>query len=195
MGTTPKYALPWPAGTAKVRDGYAAIRQLAEQVEAALLPPLLVTDGSEAPNYGADGNEKAGEPGWNVTDGADRKRGSWDSNGNAERLVIPQLPGWYLVSTTVRFGGKAEPDWYEVQVRTRQVGADTGTGTRWAGERTELPANSSSYTELSVATIVRIPDSSPRTGIAVRVAYGGANQPPTASPADNKLRVYRLGAL
>lgn len=191
MGATNKYVLPWPAGIDAVRDGYTAIRQLAEAVESALLPPLLVTDGSGVTNY----TDKVAEIGWDVTDNPDRKRGSWDSAGGADQLVIPNRPGYYLVSATVRFGGKAEPDWYDASIRTRQQGDAVGSGTRWAATRVELPANSASYSDLNLATVVRIADSTPRAGIAVRVSYGGANKPPDVGEGINKLRVYRLSAL
>ena len=192
MGATSKYGLAWPDVTGFVRAGATAMRELAETVEAALLPPLLVTDGTEEPNYGTD---KTGEVGWDVTDSPDRRRGEWDSGGGVERLVIPSLPGWYFVSTSVRFAGKAEPDWYEVQIRTRKLGDDYTTGTMWAQQRIELPANSASYTQLNAAGIVRVGATAPRTGISVRAAFGGSAQAPTGNPGANKLRIYRLSAL
>ena len=192
MGATTKYGLPWPDVSAFLRDGATAIRQLAEGVEGALLPPLLVTTGSAEANYGAD---KTGEPGWNVDDDANRKRGGWRSPGDTDRLVIPALPGWYLVCASVRFGGKSEPDWYDAQLRTRAQGDAVGSGTLWARTRIELPATSDTFTHLTVSGMVRIGDTDPDTGFTVRMAYGGATKPPDSDPADHKLTAIRLSAL
>lgn len=191
MGTTTKYGLPWPAVIDKVKDGATAIRVLAEAVEEALRPPLLITDGSGVTSW----SSKVAEVGWDVTDSPDRKRGSWDSNGGADQLVIPGSPGYYLVSASVRFGGKAEPDWYDLQLRTRQTGDGVGAGNVQARQRVEQPANSTSFVQLNVAGIVRIADTTPRSGFAIRLEYGGANNPPDVGAGVNKLNVYRLSAL
>lgn len=191
MGATTKYEFPWPAVTAFVKDGATSIRQLAEAVEAALLPPLLVTSGDGSTGWSG----KVAEIGWNAADDANRKRGEWDSTGGDDQLIIPDLPGWYWVTSTVRFGGKAEPDWYDLEIRSRQVGAGVGTGTKWAGVRVEQPANLTSFTELAIAGMVRIPDTSPRTGIAIRASYNGANNPPDVGADVNKLSVFRWSAL
>lgn len=191
MGTTTKYGLPWPSPSLLLKDAASHIQALAEKVEDVLRPPLLVTSGDGTTGWSA----KVAEIGWDSTDNADRKRGAWDSSGADDQLIIPTDPGYYLVTATVRFGGKAEPDWYDLQVRTRQQGDAIGSGTRWAGARTEQPANSTSYTDLTVSAIVRIPDTTPRTGIAVRAAYNGSTQPPDVGTDLNKLAVYRLSAL
>lgn len=109
MGSTTRYGLRWPENFAKVKDGAAAIRTLAEDVEAALRPPLLVTDGSGTTSW----SSKAAEIGWDVSDDPDRKRGTWRSTGVADQLVLPPVTGYYLVACSVRFGGKAEADWFE----------------------------------------------------------------------------------
>lgn len=191
MGVTAKYGLRWPAVTDLVKDGATAIRSLAEDVEAALRPPLLVTDGDGTTGWTA----KVAEIGWNAIADADRKRGSWTSVGADDQLIVPDLAGYYLVAATVRFGGKAEADWYDLQIRTRAQGDAVGSGTRWAGVRTEQPANSTSYTEVTVTGIVRIAVTSPVTGIAIRAAYNGATQPPDVGAGANTLSVYRLSAL
>lgn len=192
MGTTSKYLLPWPATvTAFVRDGATAMRQLAEAVESALLPPLLVTDGSGITAWTA----KVAEVGWDVTDSPDRKRGGWDSTGSADQLVIPSTPGYYLVSTSVRFGGKAEPDWFDLSIRTRQVGDAIGSGNVWAQNRVQQPDSTATFTQLAVSTIVRVADTTPRTGVAVRMQYAGAVNPPDVGAGVNKIRLYRLSAL
>lgn len=191
MGLTTKYGLPWPSPTALLKDGATAIRSLAEAVELALLPPLLVTDGSGVTAWTA----KVAEVGWDVTDNPDRRRGAWDSSGGNDQLVIPGSSGYYFVAASVRFGGKAEPDWYELQIRTRLVGDGVGNGTVQARQRIEQPANSTSYTQLNVATLVRVADSSPRAGFAVRLEYGGANSPPDVGAGVNKLRVFKVSAL
>jgi len=192
MGLTTKYALPWPAqATDFLRDGAAAIRSLAEAVEAAIRPPLLVTSGDGSTTWTA----KVAEIGWDAIADADRKRGDWDSVGGDDQLILPADPGYYLVAATVRFGGKAEPDWYDLQIRTRAQGDSVGTGTRWAGERTEQPANSASFTDVTVTGIVRVATTDPATGIAIRAAYNGATQPPDVGAGANTLSVYRLSAL
>jgi hypothetical protein len=192
MGATTKLNLPWPAVVAFVKDGATAIRQLAEATEDALRPPLLVTDGDGSTSWSA----KVAEIGWNAIADADRKRGDWTSVGADDQLIIPGDPGYYLVAATVRFGGKAEPDWYDLQIRTREQGAAVGTGTRWAGVRTEQPANAGSFTDVTVTGIVRIATTSPNpTGIAIRAAYNGATTPPDVGSGANSLSVYRLSTL
>lgn len=191
MGTTNKLGLPWPASSAFVKAGAAAIQALAEAVEAELRGPLLATDGDGTLTW----DTKVAEVPWDVTDDPARKRGGWDSPGNAERLVVPTRPGYYLVSTSVRFAGKAEPDVYQVGITTRQVGSAVGSGTTWAQQRIELPANSVDYTQLAVATLVRVADTTPRTGIAVRLTYNGSTQPPAVATGSNKLRVHWLSSL
>lgn len=192
MGLTTKYSLPWPAQAVDfLRDGATAIRLLAEKVEDVLLPPLLVTDGSGVTAWTA----KVAEIGWDVTDSPDRKRGGWDSTGANDQLVIPSLGGYYLATASVRFGGKAEPDWYDLQIRTRAQGDAVGSGTVWAETRTEQPANSGSFTQLNIASVVRIPETTPETGLVVRVAYNGATAPPDVGAGVNKLRLFRLSTL
>jgi len=191
MGATSKYDLPWPEATAGLRDGWNGIKLLAQAVEAALLPPLLVTDGDGGLTWDA----KVAEVPWDVTDNPDRRRGGWDSPGDKERLVIPSRPGFYLVAATVTFAGKAEPDWYDVRITTRAQGSAVGSGPSWARTRADVPNSSADETVVSLATIVRIADTSPRTGFAVRVAYAGSASPPATTAGSNKLRAYRLSAL
>lgn len=190
MGTT-SLGFPFPAASAFVKDGAGAIQALAQALNGYLRSPLLVTDGDGTLAW----DTKAAEVPWDITDNPDRKRGGWDSPGSAERLVVPSTPGYYLVSTTVRFAGKAEPDIYEVAIKTRQVASAVGSGTTWAAQRIELPANSTDYTQLSVATIVRVADTDPNTGIAVRMSYNGSTEPPSSGVAANKLRIHWLSAL
>lgn len=191
MGTTTKLGLPWPAPSAFVKAGAAAIQALAEAVEAELRGPLIATDGDGNLNW----TDKVAEVPWDITDNPDRKRGEWDSATNAERLVIPTRPGYYFVSTSVRFAGKAEPDVYEVSIRTRQVGDAVGTGVAWASQRVELPANSTDWTQLSVSTLVRVADTGPRTGVAVRLSYNGSTQPPAVGVGINKFRAHWMSSL
>lgn len=191
MGVTDKYEFPWPSPSAFLRAGSTAIRSLAEALEAALLPPLLVTDGSGSTAW----SSKVSEVGWDVTDDPDRKRGGWDSTGADDQLVIPSTPGYYQVATSVRFGGKSEPDWYDLQVRTRQVGDSIGDGNIWGRTRVEQPANPTSFTQLGLSTIVRVADTSPRTGIAVRLEFAGDDDPPDVGDDVNKLRIIYLSAL
>lgn len=191
MGTTTKYGLPWPSPSLLLKDAAAHIRDLAEGVEGALRPPLLVTSGDGVTAWTA----KVAEIGWDSTDNADRKRGSWDSVGAADQLVIPNAPGYYQVNASVRFGGRPEPDWFDLQIRTRQQGSAVGSGDVWAETRIEQPANDTSFVQLSIAAIVRIPDTTPRTGIAIRAAYNGAANPPNVTAGVNKLSIYRLSTL
>jgi hypothetical protein len=191
MGATSKYVLPWPANSALLKDGAAAIRALAEAVEASLLPPLLVTDGDGTLSW----TTKVAEVPWDVTDSPDRRRGTWTSAGASERLVVPGTPGWYLVVASVRFTGKAEPDVYDVSIRTRDVGSTVGTGTVWGTTKIDVPNASADDSQISLSTIVRIPTTSPATGFAVRLSYKGATQPPATAAGNNKLRAFRLSAL
>lgn len=191
MGTTSKYGLRWPADTTLLRNMAAQVRLLAEDVEAALLPPLLVTDGDGALVW----SSKVAEVPWDVTDNPDRRRGTWSSAGQAERLVIPEVGGFYLVTTSVAFTGKAEPDVYDVSIRTRTVGSDTGTGTVWGRTRVDVPNSSADESVVTLATLVRIPITNPRTGVCVRVSYKGSTQPPTSAAGSNKIRLHRLSAL
>jgi hypothetical protein len=191
MPLTDKYDLPWPRPSDFVKDGSTAIRSLAEAVEAALRPPLLVTSGDGVTAWSA----KVAEIGWDSTENADRKRGSWDSIGAADQLVVPNAPGYYQVNASVRFGGKPEPDWYDLQIRTRQQGSAVGSGDVWAETRSEQPANDTSFFQITIAAIVRIPDTSPRTGIAIRASYNGAANPPDVTSGVNKLSIHRLSAL
>jgi hypothetical protein len=191
MGTTSNYALPWPAPSALLKNGASAIRLLAEAVDTALQGPLLATTGDGTLSW----DSKVAEVPWDVTDSPDRKRGTWTSPGSTERLVIPGKPGWYFVAASVRFQGKAEPDVYQVSIMTRAQGSDVGSGTRWATQRIELPDNSDSYTDLNVATMVRVANSDPAQGIAVRLSYAGSTQPPATDSDANKLRIHWLSAL
>lgn len=191
MGLTPKLDLPYPAPSAFLKNGAAAIQALAEKVESVLSAPLLATTGDGTLSWDA----KVAEVPWDVTDSPDRKRGTWDSPGDAERLVIPNKPGWYFVAASVRFQGKAEPDTYQVSIMTRQQGSDVGSGTRWATQRIELPDNSDSYTDLNVATLVRVGNTTPQTGIAIRLSYSGSTTPPTTDDDANKFRAHWMSPL
>lgn len=188
MGTTNLLGLPWPNVTDKVKDGATAIRQLAEAVENTLRCPLLVTNGAGELTWSL----KVAEVPWDVTDNPSRKRGTWDSFGSNERLVVPATPGYYFVSASVRFGGKAEPDSYQLGINTRTQADQVGTGTTWAQTRIELPANSSTYSQLSVASVVRLDVGQ---GIAVRLQYDGSTQPPSVGEGVNKLRIHWMSPL
>jgi hypothetical protein len=65
----------------------------------------------------------------------------------------------------------------------------------WAETRIEQPANDTSFVQLSIAAIVRIGDTTPRTGIAIRATYHRAANPPDVTSGVNKLSIYRLSAL
>lgn len=197
MPVTSKYALPWPSPAAFLRNGAAAMGELAEAVEAALRPPLIVTDGDGALAWAGD---KVAEVPWDITDNPDRKRGTWTSpTPNAERLVIPSLSGWYYVSTTVTLAPKAagtnDPDSYDVRITTRAQGSGSGTGAVWGRSKVDVPNTTADDSAVTLSTIVRIPDASPPVGFAVRVSYKGATAPPATTAGSNKLRAYRLSAL
>lgn len=201
MGTTTKYGLPWPANSGLVRDGAAAIRALAENAESILLPPLLATTGDGAvawtngPGNGdgwSDGPVGHGEIPWDVTDDPARKRGGWTSAGANEKLVIPALTGYYLVTATVRLGGLTTNAVLELGINTRAQGSEVASGTRWATQRTELAESSDTYAQLAVSAIVPV---NAGQGIATRVYYSGWSAAPTSPAGANRLQIVRLSAL
>lgn len=195
MGATAKYALPWPAVAGFLKDGAGAIQALAERVEAVLLPPVLCTSG-DGDLVWAGG---VAEVPWDVTDNPANKRGIWTSAGAAERLVIPGDSGFFLVTTSVRFTSAADVDYVEAAITTRQMGDAIGSGTKWATHRLVQP-QAGSYTTLSVASVVRVGDTDPDSGIAVRLefngsAFAGTGSAPGEGAAANKLRIHKLSAL
>lgn len=187
MGTTTQYLLRYPEAAINfVRDGAQAIQQLAQDVEAALLPPLLAVRGAQDPQW----SSKVGQVGWNMASPS-RSRGAWTSAASGQ-LVIPPSYGIYLATTSVRFGGKAEADVFGINLETR-VDGDLPV-VSWAQQQIEVADTSSSYTQLSCSAI--IPITTANQGIQVTARYVGATAPDTGAPDSvHRLQIYRLSAL
>lgn len=185
MGQTTSYAFPWPSPVGFVRDGAAAIRTLAEAVEAALLPPAIACNAGSEPDWGAD---HAGSVGWNIT-APDRVRGVWTGTpaGNY-RLVIPPTPGWYMVAASYRFGGKSTADRYQIGLQTRVSG---GTDKFiWLTNQVEIPSQAAdTWSQLTIASPVHV--SGPNIGIEVTVQYD-VGVPPAETLIAHKLRIHKL---
>lgn len=189
MGATPKYGLPFPASSDAVKDGAVNIQSLAEAVEAAMTPPLLVTNSSGQPSWGTN---KTARVQWNVADPGAFTRGAWTTGGptDVEALVKPPSPGWYLVSTSFRFLGITTKDTFTLAIETNTA-ADPSAGFVWLQQQIEI-APTTEYTQLAVTSPVRIADAA--YGVQIRVSYKGDTAPTTAE-ATNKLRIVRLSAL
>lgn len=190
MGATSKYNLPWPAPTELLSTVAASIRSLAEAVEDAMRPPLIATSSTGEPDWTT--SDKTGRVPWDVADAA-RRRGEWNGFGN-DKLLRPEGSGWYVVSASFVYKGKATPDTYELQVQTKtpqQTQADAFT---WITDRTEVPASAdgSTSTIKTVCTVVRL---NADEGVQIVVKYSGDTPPPATTPGANKLRIHKLSAL
>lgn len=196
MGSTPKLALPYPEPSGAVRDGAANMRLLAEAVEDTITAPLLVTTGDGDLSWSGG----VAEVPWNVTDSPPYSRGSWYSAGTREKLVRPNLPGWYFVSASVRWASAGDVDSLRTDLVTRAQSTTEGTiGESWGQVRVVSPGGAE-VTVQQIASIVRVPyNETDPVGFAIRMSYTGAgwagSTPPSVGTGVMSLRAHWLSPL
>lgn len=186
MGQTSKYGLRYPSGGDLVIQGPAAIQTLAQDVELALQLPYLVTKGSGDIAWATD---KTGLVPWDLA-AALAVRGDFGA-GSSTNITPPKL-GLYLITTSVRFGGKSEGDVFGVHIETEIVGNPSVT--LWTQQQIEVADTSSAYTQLSVSAVVPITQAD--QSVRILAKYLGTNVPPQpSSPTVHRFAMYCLGLL
>lgn len=201
MGSTTDYGLVYPEPSGKVADGATAMRLLAESVEDALNPPLLIATGGDAgapdPFFYASGGF-VGEFGWNVADG--RQRGFWPGGNNSVRVVTPD-PGYYLVNASVQVSRLSPWATYTVAIGTRSTSTTQNLATLAARSTINAEAlTDSDVVHVNASALVRIADTTSGVVIQSRPARtGGADSSSIVMPlhamGSCRLSIHRLAAL